>query len=316
MGTQMEKSEVTDFPLSKNNEIDLRDLFLAVWLDRVRILIVTLLFIAAAVIYSLSLQDQYKATILLAPAQSEANALTSSAGQLGGLASLAGLGIGSGKSSEAQIAIKIMQSWSFIENFIEKNEIAVALFAAEGYNDDSNALLINPDLYDTTSERWMFDDKDGNPGSPSSWELYQMFSDRLLVSQDRNTGLVTVEIEFYSAKLATEWLVEYVESINAYMQHRQIDKVTKNIAYLETQIAKTSISEMEEVFYMIIEDQIKSKMLAEASPEYVFVIVSPSMVPEVKSQPQRALIVVLGGIMGGMLSVLFSLVMHYAKKSN
>ena len=73
---------------------------------------------------------------------------------------------------------------------------------------------------------------------------------------------------------------------------------------------------MQEVFYTIIEEQLKSKMLAEASPNYVFTEVSPSMVPEEKSQPKRALICILGVLLGGMLSVLLVLVLHYARKSD
>ena len=108
----------------------------------------------------------------------------------------------------------------------------------------------------------------------------------------------------------------YVEAVNQFMQQRQVDKVTKNITYLQEQIEKTSIAEMQEVFYTIIEEQTKNKMLAEASPEYVFVAVSPSMVPEQKSQPKRALICILGTLLGGMLSVLLVLIMHYAKKTD
>ena len=100
------------------------------------------------------------------------------------------------------------------------------------------------------------------------------------------------------------------------MQARQVKKVSNNISYLEAQIGKTSIAEMREVFYTIIEEQTKNKMVAEASPDYAFVAVSPSMVPEEKSQPKRALICILGTLLGGMLSVLLVLVMHYAKKSD
>ena len=38
------------------------------------------------------------------------------------------------------------------------------------------------------------------------------------------------------------------------------------------------------------------------------------MVPEKKSQPNRASISILGTLLGGMLSVLLVLVMHYARK--
>ena len=72
---------------------------------------------------------------------------------------------------------------------------------------------------------------------------------------------------------------------------------------------------MREVFYTIIEEQTKSKMVAEASPDYAFVAVSPSMVPEEKSQPKRALICILVTLLGGMLSVFFVLVRHYTRAS-
>ena len=135
----------------------------------------------------------------------------------------------------------------------------------------------------------------------------------LSVSEDKKSGLVSVSIEYYSPQIAKHWLDLYVAAINGHMQERKMAEVTRNITYLEAQIKKTNIAEMKEVFYTIIEEQIKSKMLAEASPDYAFVPVSPSMVPEEKSQPKRALICILGTLLGGMLSVLWVLVIHYGR---
>ena len=142
------------------------------------------------------------------------------------------------------------------------------------------------------------------------------FSERLVVSENKKSGLVSVSIEYYSPQIAKQWLDMYVAAINAHMQQRQVEKVTNNINYLQDQIEKTSIAEMREVFYTIIEEQTKNKMVAEASPEYAFVAVSPSMVPEEKSQPQRAFICILGTLLGGILSVLLVLMMHYARNSD
>ena len=150
---------------------------------------------------------------------------------------------------------------------------------------------------------------------PSSWQLFETFTEMLSVSEDKKTGLVSVSIEYYSPQVAKQWLDMYISAINKHMQERQMEKVTRNIEYLEAQIAKTTIAEMQEVFYTIIEEQLKSKMLAEANPDYAFVSVSPSMVPEQKSQPKRALICILGTLLGAMLSVLLVLIMHHARKS-
>ncbi len=300
-----------------DDEIDLRELFGVLWAGKIKIIAFTAVFSFVSVIYALSVPNQYKATALLAPAQSDSSDLSGALGQLGGLASLAGVNMGGGESTEAQIAQEIMTSWSFIEGFIAEKNIAVEVYAAEGWSSESNELQIDDDLYDVETKTWLVEnDNTGEVGPPSSWKLFKSFSERLVVSEDRKLGMVSVSIEYYSPLLAKQWLDIYVVAINAHMQQRQMTKVTNNINYLQAQIEKTSIAEMREVFYSIIEEQTKNKMLAEASPEYAFVTVSQSMVPEEKSQPQRALICILGILLGGMLSVLLVLVMHYARKSD
>jgi LPS O-antigen subunit length determinant protein (WzzB/FepE family) len=299
-----------------DDEIDLRELFAVLWAGKLKIIAITAIFAVASVIYALSVPNQYKATALLAPAQSDGGALSGALGQLGGLASLAGVSLGGGESGEAQIAQEIMKSWSYIEGFIADNNIAVEVYAAEGWNKGSNTLEINNDAYDVGTSKWLLEDESGAIGAPSSWQLFESFSEMLSVSEDKQSGLVSVSIEYYSPQIAKQWVDMYIESINRFMQQRQIDKVTRNINYLQEQIEKTAIAEMQEVFYTIIEEQTKNKMLAEASPDYVFVAVGPSMVPELKSQPKRALICILGTLLGGMLSVLMVLIMQYAKKSD
>ena len=296
---------------SHDDEIDLRELFSVLWAGKKVIVAITGLFAAAAVVYALSIANEYKASIVIAPAQQEGGGLSGALGQLGGLASLAGVSLGGGGGSEAAVAQEIMQSWGFVEQFIVNNELEVEVFAAEGWNKTSNVLTIDSDLYDKDSNKWLIDE-DGQLRAPTSWELYEAFSKRLSVSEDKKSGLTSVSIEYFSPIVAKNWVDLYVAAINEHMRQRKLSQVNSNIEYLQAQIEKTSIAEMREVFYQIIEEQVKNKMLAEASPEYAFVTVSPSMVPEEKSKPKRALICILGTLLGGMLSVLYVLVRHYA----
>ena len=316
MGVPMDNN-TPDQPLLNQyeDEIDLRELFAVLWAGKIKIIFITAIFAVASVIYALSVPNQYKATALLAPAQADGGGLSGALGQLGGLASLAGVSLGGGESGEAQIAQEIMKSWSYIEGFITTNNIAVEVYAVESWNKSSNTLAIDNDIYDTTQQSWLIKDDDtGELRPPTSWELFEGFQEKLSVSEDKKSGLVSVSIEYYSPQIAKQWVDMYIESINRFMQQRQVDKVTRNINYLQEQIEKTSIAEMQEVFYTIIEEQTKNKMLAEASPDYVFVAVGPSMVPEEKSQPKRPLICILGTLLGGILSTLMVLVMHYEKK--
>jgi hypothetical protein len=56
---------------------------------------------------------------------------------------------------------------------------------------------------------------------PTSWQLFKTFSGMLSVSEDKKSGLVSVSIEYYSPRIAKEWLDSYVASINSHMQSRQ-----------------------------------------------------------------------------------------------
>ncbi len=311
--TSLENNNASDVEF--DDEINLKELFSVLWARKIKIIVITAIFAVGSVFYALSIPNQYRAVALLAPIQSDSS-LSSALSQLGGFTSLAVVSIGGSEASESQIAQEIMKSWSFIERFITENDLSVKVYAVEGWARDSNELIIDDDIYDTSSKAWLLEDDDNDETQPpTSWALYERFDKMLSVSENKKSGLVTVSIEYYSPEIAKEWLDMYVAAINKHMQERQVARVSNNIEYLEAQIEKTSIAEMREVFYTIIEEQTKNKMVAEASPDYVFVSVSPSMVPEKKSKPSRALICILVTLFGGMLSMLLTLLSYYTRQS-
>ena len=293
--------------LDQYNGIDLRELFNALWLEKIKIIAITAVFAVAAIIYALSVPDQYRASALLAPAQSDGGDLSGALGQLGGLASLAGVSLGGGQTSETQIAKKIMLSRSFIEDLINENKIDFELAAISGWDKEANKLLVNSDVYDQENMRWIL-----ASDRPSGWALFKSFSGR--VSMAPKSGLVAISFDHYSPYIAKRLLDMYVTAINKHMQKRQIDKLIRNIDYLEVQIEQTSVVQIQEAFYRIIAEQLKNKMLAEASPEYIFTTVSPSMVPIERFDPNRAMICVRGTLMGGILSIFIVLGAHYIRK--
>ncbi|MGB2106499.1 MAG: Wzz/FepE/Etk N-terminal domain-containing protein [Porticoccaceae bacterium] len=294
-----------------DDEIDLRELFSVLWAAKKIILAVTGVFALISVIVSLSLPNQYKASALLSPAQQQSGGLSGALGDLGGLAALAGVNIGGNDGGEAQIAQEIIVSWGFVEKFIQQNNLAVEVFAADGWDEQRNQISIDDDLYSVEENRWTRTPPSGKTANPTSWELYEEFLEKVSISADKKTGLISLSVEYYSPYIAKQWVDQLVVAINQHMQQRKLQMVNTNIQYLEAQIQKTPIAEMREVFYTIIEEQVKSKMLAEASPEYVFVTVSPAMVPAEKSQPKRALICILGTLLGGMLGIAFVLLRYY-----
>ena len=298
---------------SIDDEIDLRELATVLWAGKNLIVSITALFAIITLIVVVQIPNQYKATAVVSPSQKGGSSVLSTmASQFGGLASLAGIKVPSGEGGETEAAMEIIQSWSFIEEFIQSNQLAAEIFAADNWDRESNSLSYDESLYDSQQKQWVRKSPAGKTIEPTSWELYQAFSERLTVTTDKTTGMITIAIEYYSPVLAKQWLDSYITTINNYMRSRKLEQTNSNIQYLQAQIEKTAIAGMKEVFYQIIEEQIKNKMLAEASPEYAFVTVNPAMVPEKKSQPKRALICILATLLGAMLSVLVVLIRHYA----
>ncbi|MFL2693689.1 MAG: Wzz/FepE/Etk N-terminal domain-containing protein [Gammaproteobacteria bacterium] len=295
----------------ENDEIDLKELFFNFWAYRFKIFVITSIFALSSLIYSLSLSDQYKATVVLAPSQSSQGGLSSALGQLGGFASVAGLNLDKTEVDEAKIAQEVMRSWSFIDHFISENDLMAEVYAVTGWNKQLNQYEVDKTIYDTQNKKWLYKNRADIIGPPTSWTLYEEFLKKLEVSLDKQTGLVTLSIEHYSPYVAKEWVDMYLQAINSYMQQRRIERITNNIDYLSEQIDQTQINEMRTAFFNIMEEQIKNKMLAEASPEYVFVTVSPAMVPELKSKPSRALICILLTFLGFVLSLVYVIISNY-----
>ena len=297
----------------QDDEIDLAELFRAIWAGKFIIILVSALFAGASIFYALSQPNTYKASAILAPASSErGGGLAGLAGQFGGLASLAGINLGGGGDKTA-LALEVIKSRSFLERFIKKHNLLVPLMAGKSWDLNSNQLLLDEELYNPTTKQWVREAKPPKKPEPSLWETYREFSKLLSVSQDKTTGIVILEIEFYSPDLAQQWLSWLIEDINRYIKEQDQIEAQNSIDYLTKKLEEINVSNMETVFYQLIEEQSKNMMLTQVKAEYVLKTIDPPQVPEEKSGPKRALIVVLGTMLGGLLSTLIVLVRYFTK---
>jgi uncharacterized protein involved in exopolysaccharide biosynthesis len=306
--------------LAENNnsddEIDLAELWRAIWSGKYIIIVISFIFAVSSIAFALSKPDIYKASILLAPASSDsAGGMGALAGQFGGLASLAGISLGGGGTDKTALALEIMKSRAFLEAFIIKHELLVPLIASEKWDRVSDELIVNGEVYDAVNSKWIREVSFPKTVLPSPWEAYQEFLELISVSQDKTTSLVTIDIEFYSPHVAKKWLEWLVADVNYFMREQDEQEAQSSIDYLTKQLEKTEVSAMETVFYQLIEEQTKNMMLTKVSAEYVLKTIDPAQVPEKKSGPKRALIVVLGTMLGGILSVLIVLIGHFTKNN-
>ncbi len=285
------------------DEIDLRELFKALWRGKWVIIVTMFIFAISSVVYVLSLPNIYKADALLAPAESSnGGGLSKMAGQLGGLAALAGVNLGGSESSQTELAVQVMKSRQFAKEFVNKHDLLVPLMAAKGWDLVNNKLVLDEDLYNPATGKWLREAKGLRGIKPTAQEAFEVFNkDILSITQDKESGLYTVSVKHYSPYIAKQWVNWLIEDINNVMRERTIAETSQNLAYLNSQLKKTAVTDMQSTFYKLIEEQTKSLMLAEVQDEFIFKVVDPAVVPELKDGPKRALICVISMLLGGML---------------
>jgi LPS O-antigen subunit length determinant protein (WzzB/FepE family) len=185
--------------------------------------------------------------------------------------------------------------------------------ASKKWDRSKDSLIFDDRIYDTVNNKWVREVSFPKTAKPSQWEAYQEFLKVISASQDKTTSFVTIELEFYSPTIAKKWLKLLVADVNDFMREQDESEAKASIDYLTKQLEKTEVSAMETVFYQLIEEQTKNMMLTKVSAEYVLKTIDPAQVPENKAGPKRALIVVLGTMLGGIISVLIVLVRHFTK---
>ena len=187
--------------------------------------------------------------------------------------------------------------------------------AAEGWDRATGKVIIDDSLFDANTGVWVRAASESFQVKPSVQEAHQAFSgDFLSVSEDNTTGFVTVAVTHYSPAVARDWVELVVKGVNEAVRARDVEEAEKSIAFLNRQRLKTNLVSLTEVFAELIEQQTKTVMLANASDEYVFQVIEPPVAPELKSEPKRALICVLGTLLGGLLAVFFILIRHFIGK--
>lgn len=295
-----------------DDEIDLRQLLGTLWAGKWLILTMTILFAAGGVAYALSKPDIYQSSVLLAPANEESG-MGGLSGQLGGLASLAGINIGSGGSNQTVIAKEVLRSRAFLADFIERHNLAVPLMAVKGWNIEKSEWLYDREVYNPETDQWL-PDEGGKSQKPTDWDLVKALKENhLSVSENKENGMVTVSVKSLSPPAAKQWAQWLVEDINEHMRRQDVAEAEARIKYLENKLTDTNIAGMQQVFYQLIESETRTVMLANAQQEYVFKTIDPAVVPQEKSEPKRALIAILAIMLGGILGVFVVFVRSFFK---
>lgn len=253
------------------------------WLVLGSMLVCTLLAVALAYL----LPVKYRAETLLKPARTETNVM-SQLGLAGGLASLTGLNLPvDDRSAEGRA---VLESKEFSMDFVRNEHLLPVLFA---------------DQWDAAAGRWRSNDP---KKIPTELDAYRLLRNNVrTVSQDLQTRMVLVAIEWTDPELAASWANKMVAMLNERMRKDAIDRSTRNLEYLRKEYEDTNVAPLRDAIARLMETELQTSMLASVQQDYAFRVVDHAVAPNRRISPNRRLIAASGLLLGLALGVLIAI---------
>jgi len=299
-----------------DDEIDLRELFHVLWDKIFYIGAITSIFSLISIIYALMLPNIYQSQAVMMPMEAN-QGMSGMLGQYSGMASLAGISLPSESGSKAQEAIARIQSFEFFSNSFLPHIKLENLMAVKKWNQASNTLTYDASAFNSESGQWVRKVKPPTSTIPSSQEAYKkQYQEIMSVREDKKTSFVTLSVEHQSPVIAQQWVEIMMDQIDQVMRDQDRQTALQSIAYLNSLAPTVNYEEISKALASLQQEQMKRLMMVEANENYIFKVLDSPIVPEMKVKPKRSLIVILGTMLGMMLSVLGVLVLHYTRTSS
>jgi uncharacterized protein involved in exopolysaccharide biosynthesis len=267
-----------------DNEINLLALWRATWSQKWVVAIVAAIFLGAAIAWALLATPIFRAEVVIVEVRESGSqgGLGALAGQLSGLASLAGMNINAGASNSRE-HLAVLRSRQLVERFIVADKMLTQL-------------------------------SKGAPEPLSLWKAVRMVQDRVVdIQDDTRRGITTVSVEWTDPKLAAAWANSFVALANETIRAKAVADSQRNIDYLSKRLAQTNSLEVQQLMYSLIESETKTLMLANGRAEYAFAVVDPARAPEIRVSPRRTLMAGAGLALGLVVGVLVA-VMRASRK--
>lgn len=253
--------------------LDLFGLWDLLWQGRWFVIGITSVFIAAGVSYALLATEKFRADVVLTAAGQRS--VPGALGQLGGLAALAGVSIGSNNMS---VPVAVLQSKGLAREFIEGAKIEDVLLG------------------------------DDPPKDADIRDAITVFERQVRrVYEDKRNGLVTLSIEWHDPVVAAQWANDLVGRLNDRMRRQALEEAERNVAYLGREMSVSDVVSQQQSIGRVLEAELQKLVLARGNDEFALRIVDRATPPKERYSPKRAVIALLAAVLGFISSVVFLL---------
>lgn len=276
----------------QGDTINLIDLFRYLWRKKAYYIVTLLVVSVVSVTILLITPNKYTSDAsLLAVNNEEIGGLAGLASNFGGLASMAGINLsGSGNSVENEF---ILSSRDFLLPILKRHNLLHIIVATKAFDFENNEFIYDENIF--SNGKWVIegDEKSLINDEPAEWFIMERVHNVISVSKDELTGIITLKVEHYSPFFAQNLNRLLIDEINAFLKKREKINLDNRLNYLNSQLKNTDNQNLKVVLYSLIEQQLQEKMVLETTEEYAFKVVEAANLPDIKSSPLRAVIMIM-----------------------
>ena len=307
--------------MNQNNEltdeIDVRDLFFALWGGKIYILLVSIAFIALASYYLHSAKRIYSVEYNLKPVGETKNSPSFSG--LGGFARLTGIQLPTSSNNDFNIFKELISSLEVSEIIFENKKIIRDIFRSEWdetLNSYSRPQKNKIQIFVGDSKRLLTGSVETNYMPPNPRRLAIFINKNIQINENRETGFLEFKSESSKPKLMLSLMIEATKASDKIMRQRYIDFSKEPLAFYKEKIRTARSQEHREALASLISKEEQKLMFASRGKYF---IAEPYKNPTISLHPiapKSKSILIMSLILGLFFSVALVLIRHSIKKDN
>ena len=283
----------------QDDEIDLRELFAALWDGKLLIFIVTCAVFLFSSAYLHVAERSYTVSVTLRPTEEQSSG-GGNLGGLGGLASLAGVQLPSGGATEFITFQAMLKSQEVASRLFADENLIQRLFAGEW--DESRKSFLQPITTLGNVKRMLKPLLTGEGQSayiaPNAARLAKTLAEDLSVSEDQTSGMLKLSMESAKPKLASDLMLALIRETDGFLKERFVISGSDALRFYQQKISKARSREHREALAKLIATEEQKLMLAtREGPFVVEIMMGPdqSLRP---TSPKSSLVLALGLVLG------------------
>ncbi|HEX5460811.1 MAG TPA: hypothetical protein VFX20_12660 [Steroidobacteraceae bacterium] len=248
-----------------------------------------ILGIIAGIVIGMMSTRIYEATVAIAPAKPDNAASAAMQSNLGSLAAMVGMPFPGEQRDDASINLAYLESRQFAASFIQQHGMMELLYPKRG---GGAAAAREP---------------------PTMGNAVRYFDRKMrTINKDRSSGLIMLSVNWRDRFEAAQWANEMVAEINEEARNRAISEAQRSLKYLNGELQRTTVVELRDAIYQLVEQNIKSIMLANARRDFAFEVIDPATVPDANRyiRPNWVFNIISGLMIGMTLAALAALLMR------